>query len=360
MAKRQKPASSAPKPSPPHNASPPAPFTLLPPALEPLVSTLTPGKIYIIHADAHPLEFKRRIFAVPFITNVMLSAVLLYRAYTIVPVYLSIANTTFGGAAASDASQLTWTQLFIVIGKRFAMFAFDYALLALLFPWPRAFFFDGGGDGGGGGSGSGISPFIWRWRLGGFRATEAVVRVSRRAWDEAVDPATLGDAGNAAMRDRILPAVEEAWMRSRTGYMMLGADWDLDFGVMARAQGLVDDGTLAWGDLKKTVVLHARACGWCAWEVWRLDEEGTGGEAGRKKIVAFKDRLTQMGKESLFFRWIELVQYESTQPGGFTPQRQAAAMAQVRELFERQGVNFEDFWRDMGGMEGMPGMAGTQ
>lgn len=63
-----------------------------------------------------------------------------------------------------------------------------------------------------------------------------------------------------------------------------------------------------------------------------------------------------MGKESVFFRWIELIQYESTQPGGFTSERQASAMRQAKEMFENQGIDFEMFWREIGGMEGMPGL----
>jgi hypothetical protein len=79
-------------------------------------------------------------------------------------------------------------------------------------------------------------------------------------------------------------------------------------------------------------------------------------EEGRKKILAFKDELTAMGKENLFFRWVELIQYESTQPGGFGPDRQAEAVAKAKELFESQGIDFEKFWAKVGGMENMPGM----
>ena len=79
-------------------------------------------------------------------------------------------------------------------------------------------------------------------------------------------------------------------------------------------------------------------------------------EEGRRKIVAFKDELTSLGKESLFFRWIELVQFESSQPGGFTPDRQQKTMEKAKEMFESQGVDFDKFWAKIGGMQGMPGM----
>ena len=64
-----------------------------------------------------------------------------------------------------------------------------------------------------------------------------------------------------------------------------------------------------------------------------------------------------MGKESLFFRWIELIQYESSQPGGFIPQRQADAVSKAKQLFENAGVDFEEFMHSIGGLDGVPGLA---
>lgn len=76
----------------------------------------------------------------------------------------------------------------------------------------------------------------------------------------------------------------------------------------------------------------------------------------QRKIVAFKDELTSLGKENLFFRWIELVQFESSQPGGFGPERQRKTMAKAKEMFEAQGIDFDQLFARIGGMEGMPGM----
>jgi hypothetical protein len=63
-----------------------------------------------------------------------------------------------------------------------------------------------------------------------------------------------------------------------------------------------------------------------------------------------------MGKESLFFRWVELIQYESNAPGGFTQERQIAAAEKVKKMFEDQGVDFEVFEKEIGGMNGMAGV----
>jgi hypothetical protein len=57
-----------------------------------------------------------------------------------------------------------------------------------------------------------------------------------------------------------------------------------------------------------------------------------------------------MGKDELFYRWVELIQYESTRPGGFTKERQLEAGAKVQSLFEEHGVNFEEFEKSVGGI----------
>lgn len=58
-----------------------------------------------------------------------------------------------------------------------------------------------------------------------------------------------------------------------------------------------------------------------------------------------------MGKEDLFYRWVELIQYESTRPGGFTQERQLEAGLKVQALFQEHGVDYIDFENSIGGME---------
>jgi len=53
---------------------------------------------------------------------------------------------------------------------------------------------------------------------------------------------------------------------------------------------------------------------------------------------------------------IELVQFESSRPGGFGPERQKETMAKAKAMFEAQGVEFDKFWAKVGGFKGMPGM----
>jgi len=68
-----------------------------------------------------------------------------------------------------------------------------------------------------------------------------------------------------------------------------------------------------------------------------------------------------LGKENLFFRWIEIIQYESTQPGGLSGQRRNEVLAKAQDIFQAQGIDFGDFVTSIGGIEAFPGFgqAGT-
>lgn len=63
-----------------------------------------------------------------------------------------------------------------------------------------------------------------------------------------------------------------------------------------------------------------------------------------------------LGKENLFFRWIEILQYESSQPGGLTSTRKANAINKAREVFETQNIDFDDFATSIGGIASFPGL----
>lgn len=143
-------------------------------------------------------------------------------------------------------------------------------------------------------------------------------------------------------------------MHEKSGYLLLNAKWDLDWNLMIFATQMVDTKDASLPNFMTQVLVHTQEYGWIVW-----DENAQGGnkeEDGRKKIVSFKDELTAMGKEGLFFRWIELVQYESAKDGGFTAERQQDTMKKANEMFEREGVDFEAFWGKVGGMKEMPGM----
>ena len=328
----------------------PPPFSVAPETLQPFLSTLDESKVYIAHIDTHPPAFKKQVFAVPVVLNLTITILLLWRASYAFPTYFGIVASAFGNqnAYTIDVAHTPRGALLWLIAGRAAMFLLDWALARIIIPWPLTFFLE-----------QPDNPASWRWKTG-FRPREIYVRVSRR-WgvDELVGPdARKKGADSPYWATRVMPAIERRYVREKTGYLMMDRNWDLDFGAMVAATRAADEGRVELGCFQKSVWCYGGPqVGWLAWEVWKLDvEQGAEQEEARKKIVAFKDRLTTMGKENLFFRWIEIVQYESSREGGFTEQRQAEAVKQARELFQKQGVDFDEFVGEIGGKEGLPGI----
>jgi hypothetical protein len=333
------------KPSSTTSHEPPAPFKRAPERLSPFLSNLDPKHIYITHLDLKRADFKRKIFLVPVLMNLTIVVLIVWRMRSIWPFYLNILFTMIGrrNEMTIDTDNTPFSEVLREIIRRAMVFMFDLFLYVFIWPWPRDFF-----------AGRKIgNPVTWRFILG-FNDKEIVVRRSRR-WDETIgNPIEEGSRQDEIM-SIIKKAVDPVWMSERTGYLMLNKDWDLDWKAMIVATKLADKGTLSFEDFKTTILVPTEEFGWMV-----LETASSGGslkeEEGRRKIVAFKDELTAMGKENLFFRWIELVQFESSQPEGFGPEQQKKTMAKAQELFESQGVDFDKFWAKIGGMEGMPGM----
>lgn len=194
----------------------------------------------------------------------------------------------------------------------------------------------------------------------GFEDREVVVRRSRRWGEEMVvggDETVRGEGekGGEVYRERILPAVERGWVRGRTGYAMMDRSWDLYFKGMMDAHRLLAQGKIRLEDFERKVAVFTRGEGWRVWEVGKL--EAGAEDAGREKIERVKNGLTALGKEGLFFRWVELVQFETAgQEGPLTEVRRGEIMRKGKELFHAQGVDFDGFWSGVGGVEVMPGM----
>ncbi|KAI9752103.1 MAG: hypothetical protein M1815_000727 [Lichina confinis] len=346
------------------SSSPPEPFTRAPAILSSFLSGIDPRRLYIIHVDSHPRFFKLQVFAVPFATNVVLAALLVWRAYVILPVYLlllvstlerlgnkngtsvrpgSVDGTDLLGGRQGDVSTIFW---------RAGNFLFDLLLWQLVLPWPRRFFV-------GGHDGFVVDEWLrwpesawgWKWRVG-FHHREVIVRAAKRSWwsydgfarkdgakAEKSPPSlvSLTDDSNPMFRSKILPAINEGWMKRRSGYMFLDADWDLDFDAMTLAHAEIKDRTsgVSMNDFRKMLVLHTKEFGWVVWKVWELDAggekivswKGREGKIGdeddatekearhlRRKMDVVRNKLITLDKEDLFYRWIELVQYESSSP----------------------------------------------
>jgi len=344
----------------------PAPFSLASKNLTPFFGTLDKSKVYIVHLDTLPSEFKRKIFAVPILMNLVIAALLLWRAYATYPTYLDMLFAVLGqntNAVVTDADSKPWLGLMYIVLRRTLTILIDFVLVRFILPWPVSFFFE-----------APANPISWRRNVP-FQNTEIIVRASRKWGTEDLNEGVSQGEQNPFFRVRIMPAIDKTYVREKTGYLMMGKDWDLDFASMILAHRLVKEGKMTLDDFQKTVLVHSEDNGWMYWPVHHLDE-GSEDEA-RKKILAFKvsfnfvaqfytadvdklqDRLTMLGKENVFFRWIELIQYETTQPGGFTPKRQADAVKKARQLFEEQGIDFEEFLASVGGVEAFPGLEQT-
>ena len=155
---------------------------------------------------------------------------------------------------------------------------------------------------------------------------------------------------NPYFKTRILPAIDGEFMK-KTGYLMMDGNWDLDFGLMQDAQYLVNEKEMHTHDLDKLVLAHQDNVGWLA---WRFEQEVDVQDENRRKMQAFRDMLSGMGKESLFWKWQEIVEDERDADGGFTPEAQRRVATRVAEAFSKEGVDFEEVMKSVGGVEEMP------
>ena len=324
----------------------PFPYVTPTPALSPFLDNLDSSHIYLFHIDTHPPSKKRQIYLIAAAMNILIALLLLWRASVALPTYLKISLAALGydNEEKVDITVLDMGSLIEVGMRRTFTFLVDYALFVYLFPWPKDFF-----------AGRPASPTSWRLAVR-FEPQEIVVRRSRR-WEKSLpkDWPEESNTESPVYAEKIMPAIQHEWIVKKTGYLMMDKDWDLDYTAILAAHALIRQGEATLDDFQKTVAIYSETREqWLIWPVHKLDEGGQ--EAGRKRIQVFKDKLTTMGKENLFFKWIELIQHESLHPGGFTPARSGAVRRKAKEMFEGQGVDFEKFWEEVGGAEGMPGL----
>ncbi|KAL9101351.1 MAG: hypothetical protein Q9163_003374 [Psora crenata] len=354
-------STSAPTPS-----KVPSPFIKAPSNLIPFLSNLPNDHIYLVSLDNHNRAFKRRLFTVPVLLNIFLTVLVIYRIKVALPTYLGLFLSVLGYDTPQKVhvkSHATRTLIGVGVERTF-MFLGDFILLRFIGMWPWDFFVGRGAlrkDGE-------ASPVAWR-RSVSFRDCEIIVRRSRR-WDNcifykenttgtgpgtAVEEYVQQGTASKVFQERIMPAVNKRWVKQKTGYQMLDKSWDLYFSGMIEAHALVDDGVNKLEDFRTSVLIYTERWGWLTWAVWRDHDEGTETET-TKKLQAVKDSLTAMGKENLFFRSIELIQNETSQPGSFTADKRHKAIQMIREEFIEQNVHFDDFWARVGGIDSMPGL----
>ena len=334
MAPAKRPAKSKQAKSSGLAGSPPAPFKSPPEVLQSFVNGLSEKHVYITHIDAKPASFKRKIFLVPVAMNVGVSLLFLWRMYWILPWYWQLVVSAFGytSEATIATSEATWAELAWEIAKRGVTMFIDFVLFVFVWPWPVEF---AAGQRHG-------NPMLWRRKVG-FQEKEIYVRRSRD-WDRA-----LGDIFQDADSRKILSAyVQQATspllQEQKTGYLLMNGQWDLDWEAMVYAHALVDKKTIALEAFRTVVLVHHKDHGWLCYDVKagsQADEDNK-----RRQIFAFRDALTAMGKDDLFYRWIEIVQFEAGQPGGFGPEKQEAAAKRIRDMFEAENINFDELWKE--------------
>ncbi|KAJ5481793.1 hypothetical protein N7475_000605 [Penicillium sp. IBT 31633x] len=324
------------------SSGPLPPFTKVPEALRSFVEPLSPDEVYLVHIDDTAEELKRQTFTVPLIVNLIIGAVIALRVYMGISTYPALVATLIGlqSSMTVDLAATPWTEAVQIILRRTGTVFIDYFLVTIFLSWPINFI---------------RGPVRWR-RAIGFREREVIVRRSRRNWSQTLER-NKWIREDEKRRDKIVAAVTPDRI-GKTGYLLVDEDWDLDYAAMVCAHTLVDrtrrgDG-IQLDEFRTAVLVNTDADGWL---IWRVGDENTPAaqqrSVQRDQILAFKDKLTEMGKEDLFLRWVELIQWESSQPGGFTPERQRSAMMQAKQMFEEANVDFSRFWDDMGGMQGV-------
>lgn len=317
--------------------SPPSPFHYPSEALAPFLSKLSKKHVYLTTVDSKPASFKRQIFLVPVAMNAFIALLFVWRMYMILPWYWKLVGSAFGyvNETSFDSAQSSWSQLAWEVWKRGWVMFIDFLLFVFLWPWPVEFAV---------GQRHG-SPVLWRRKVG-FRDEEIYVRRSRD-WDQQLGD-VVDDAGAGSMlAAHLRQATPSRLHEQKTGYLLMDGRWNLDWAAMVYAHALVDKKVVGMDLFRKLALVHHKHYGWLC---YALEAEAeAGGDERARELLAFRNALARIGKEELFYRWVELVQTEATQPGGFSPERQAAAAQKIRELFASEHVDFDELWKQVAG-----------
>jgi len=276
-----KPAARNGKPQAAKDANPqyPPPFTPAPANLASFLKLLNRSEIYITHVDRLPIPQKQTIFLSALAINSTIFFILAWRAYVAGPQYLALAKTLLGyvSSATVDVASTTRGEQFWILAKRTAMMTADFFLFRFASPWVYGFFLE-----------QPCNPALWRWKLGFFKE-EVIVRVSRNWAGEDLMQGSKRGAESPFFKTRVLPAVSGDVM-GKTGYLMMGRDWDLDFAVMVKTHDLIRSKTLGGiGEVDCWVWAHGGdGIGWLGWHFEGTTPSGTGSEdvgAEIRKVV---------------------------------------------------------------------------
>ncbi|SPO01359.1 uncharacterized protein DNG_04035 [Cephalotrichum gorgonifer] len=325
----------------------PAPFQPVPETLQKLFTKdLDKTHVYVTHVDNKPAAFKRKIFLVPVAMNIAVALAFAWRVWTISPFYLSLLRNVFLGEVNStsfNSSGATWGQMAWEIGRRALTFMLDLVLFIFVWPWPVEFC-AGRAHG---------NPVRWRLSVG-FREKEIYVRRSRE-WDRDLASLLTEPGAKEAFLSVVRQATAPSLIAEKTGYLLMSSQWDLDWALMVKATSLVDSAEVPLEAFGCLVLVHdATQHGWMCLDL--STKRDNVADERRRQVFAFRDALSAAGKEDLFYRWIEIVQFESTRPGGFGEEKQVEVAQKIRDMFAKEDIDFDEFWMASVGSDTIAGM----
>lgn len=329
----------------------PTPWKAATEGLQAYASTLPKDHVYLVHVDRTSISAKKEAFLVPIVLNVIIALGMIARIYYAAPIYLSLLITVFhyDTSYSVDPSIASSGDIITTVFNRTFLFATDYAIFWLIGSWPREFV-----------AGSRINRYVgplgWKMAVG-LEEEEVIVRRGRK-WDVSILE-TVDQLGRDWSLDKELSikfkvdaAMNKSYI-SKTGFSLLDRHWDLDYCGCVDAHRFVEDGRVTLDELENCALVYYQN----QWLFWRVHEKLSEEEmAGDPKVQNFKQQCTELGLEDVFYRYMEVLQYETNQPGGFLPGAQARVMEELQRLVAEKGVDFHGkFYDAVGGHNGIPG-----
>jgi len=344
-------------------SSPPSPFEPAPAALLPLAKYLPRDHVFVVHPEQTPPALRRQAFIVPVLLNLVISAGLCWRLYRAVPVYLEQLITILGYETSWSVTpkNLAWSDLINILGSRTILLTVDYVIFGILGRWPYEFLL---GDR----YGRYVGCAGWKWDVGFSRPKEPVVRRGRK-WDvpifldeeERKKQAKPADTWTREEELAVYTKCTDALRKSQTSknaLSLLDKDWDLDYRAMVDSTELIDQAKLSLDDVDHVVLVPWQGK-WYSWYPHKV--KATDGRIDPiperdERLESFKKHLIQLGCEDVFYRWIEIVQYETSQPARFTQNKRNEAEQELRRMLRSRKKDDEAFVQAVGGLQNVPGL----
>lgn len=347
--------------SPPASAvtSPPSPFELAPQAILPLADRLPKDHVFVLHSEDTPPGLRRQTFLVPILLNLMITAGLCLRLIYAAPVYLEQLITIFGYQTkwTVHPSQMPWSEIMNILAERTLLLSLDYVLFGLLGRWPWEFLF---GDR----YGRYVGTAGWKWNVGFSRKLEPIVRRGRK-WDVTIfaserERKKQGRPEKSWTKEEellVYTKCSEALRKintSKNALTLLDKDWDLDYCAMVDAAELLDKDSIQFKDIDHVVLVYWNG----RWYCWYLYTGSRGVEVNGGqdvKLEQFKKKLIEIGCEDVFYRWIEIIQYETNQSGALPAKKRNEAEQELRRMLKDRKKDDEAFMNSIG-PGGVPGL----